>query len=71
MAKSWIPVVKGIHFLPISYFGNYPNPPENGDRLTIPEIQKCFPGRRAAKLKKRISFPGLRAPLCSFMPFTC
>lgn len=37
-AKSWIPFVKGIHFQPISYFGRYPFPPKDEDRVTIPDV---------------------------------
>ena len=31
------PAVRGVHFQPISYFGRYPKPPGDGDRITIPE----------------------------------
>jgi uncharacterized radical SAM superfamily Fe-S cluster-containing enzyme len=37
-AKKWIPVVKGVHFQPVSYFGRYPKMPEDQDRITIPDI---------------------------------
>lgn len=32
------PAVKGIHFQPVTYFGRYPHPPRNEDRITIPEL---------------------------------
>ena len=32
------PVVKGIHFQPVTYFGRYPKAPANEDRITIPEL---------------------------------
>jgi 7,8-dihydro-6-hydroxymethylpterin dimethyltransferase len=32
------PVVKGIHFQPVAYFGRYPRPPRNENRITIPEL---------------------------------
>jgi uncharacterized radical SAM superfamily Fe-S cluster-containing enzyme len=32
------PVVRGVHFQPISYFGRYPSPPEDAGRITLPEI---------------------------------
>ncbi|MDD3169285.1 MAG: radical SAM protein [Eubacteriales bacterium] len=32
------PVVRGVHFQPISYFGRYPEPPKDEDRITLPEI---------------------------------
>ena len=36
------PAVKGIHFQPVTYFGRYPQPPENADRITIPELLRGF-----------------------------
>lgn len=32
------PTVRGVHFQPISYFGRYPEPPKDEDRITLPEI---------------------------------
>ena len=32
------PVVRGVHFQPISYIGRYPHPPANEDRITLPEV---------------------------------
>jgi 7,8-dihydro-6-hydroxymethylpterin dimethyltransferase len=32
------PAVRGVHFQPVSYFGRYPNPPEDKDRITLPEV---------------------------------
>jgi len=32
------PYVRGVHFQPISYFGRYPEPPKDEDRITLPEI---------------------------------
>ncbi len=32
------PVVRGVHFQPISYFGRYPEPPGDEQRITLPEI---------------------------------
>ncbi|HYE67341.1 MAG TPA: radical SAM protein [Anaerovoracaceae bacterium] len=32
------PVVRGVHFQPISYFGRYPEPPKDENRITMPEI---------------------------------
>jgi hypothetical protein len=32
------PVVRGVHFQPISYFGRYPAAPEDESRITLPEI---------------------------------
>lgn len=32
------PAVRGIHFQPVSYFGRYPEPPADSDRITLPEV---------------------------------
>ncbi|MEM1514949.1 MAG: radical SAM protein [Candidatus Bathyarchaeia archaeon] len=37
-AKKWIPVVRGIHFQPISYFGRYPHQPDNHMRVTTSDV---------------------------------
>lgn len=40
LAKKWLPVVRGVHFQPISYFGRYPSAPHDADRITLPEVLK-------------------------------
>lgn len=37
-ALRHMPVVRGIHFQPITYFGRYPEPPGDEARITIPEV---------------------------------
>ncbi|HOM31529.1 MAG TPA: radical SAM protein, partial [Acetomicrobium flavidum] len=37
---SRFPVVRGVHFQPISYFGRFPEPPRNDKRLTLPRIMR-------------------------------
>lgn len=32
------PIVRGVHFQPVSYFGRYPVPPSDESRITLPEI---------------------------------
>ena len=32
------PVVRGVHFQPVSYFGRYPDKPEDGARYTLDEL---------------------------------
>jgi len=44
------PVVRGIHFQPISYFGRYPHPPENKDRITLPEVLRAIEEQTGGKL---------------------
>ncbi len=50
-AKSWIPTVKGIHFQPISYLGRYPHPPQDEDRITIPDVIKALESQTGGELK--------------------
>ena len=38
LAIEHSPVVRGVHFQPVSYFGRYPEPPKDEDRITLPEI---------------------------------
>ncbi len=38
LALEYHPVVRGVHFQPVSYFGRYPTPPKAEDRITLPEI---------------------------------
>jgi uncharacterized radical SAM superfamily Fe-S cluster-containing enzyme len=67
IAKGWIPAVKGINFQPLSYFGTYPNPPRNEDRLTIPEILKMLAEQTGGEIKESDFMPpGCEHPLCSF-----
>jgi tetraether lipid synthase len=34
------PHVRGVHFQPISYFGRYPSPPADTDRITLPQVMQ-------------------------------
>ncbi len=56
-AKEWIPVVKGVHIQPISYFGRYPAKPEDGGRITIPEILKAIEDQTYGELKEENFVP--------------
>lgn len=35
------PVVRGVHFQPVSYFGRYPRAPDNALRVTLPEVLRA------------------------------
>jgi uncharacterized radical SAM superfamily Fe-S cluster-containing enzyme len=37
-ALQYHPIVRGVHFQPVSYFGRYPQPPADADRITLPEV---------------------------------
>ena len=66
-ALARMPAVRGVHFQPISYFGRYPKPPRDCDRITIPEvmhqIEQQTGGRiRAAEFRP----PAAENAHCSF-----
>jgi uncharacterized radical SAM superfamily Fe-S cluster-containing enzyme len=69
-AKQWMPVVRGVHFQPVSYFGRYPYSPDNKGRITIPEVLTALEVQtageiRAVDFKPRISKDGH----CAFSGF--
>jgi uncharacterized radical SAM superfamily Fe-S cluster-containing enzyme len=45
------PAVRGVHFQPVSYFGRYPRPPRNEDRITLPEVLCNMERQTAGKVK--------------------
>lgn len=61
------PVVRGVHFQPVSYFGRYPQAPRDEDRITIPEVIRALETQTNGKVKAE-SFrpPGGENALCSF-----
>lgn len=66
-ALAHMPAVRGVHFQPVSYFGRYPQPPSDADRITIPEVI-CAIELQMDGLIRRESFvpPGGENALCSF-----
>jgi hypothetical protein len=61
------PAVRGIHFQPVSYFGRYPKPPSNADRLTLPEIMRALEEQTQGLVSSRdFQPPGCEHALCSF-----
>lgn len=66
-ARQHSPTVRGVHFQPISYFGRYPQPPANTDRLTIPEIIRAIEAQTGGLVKQaHFKPPGCENALCSF-----
>jgi uncharacterized radical SAM superfamily Fe-S cluster-containing enzyme len=61
------PTVRGVHFQPVSYFGRYPQPPSDSDRITIPEVIRAIEAQTTGRIS-RASFlpPGGENALCSF-----
>jgi uncharacterized radical SAM superfamily Fe-S cluster-containing enzyme len=66
-AVRHVPTVRGVHFQPISYFGRYPNPPDDAGRITIPEIIRAIERQTDGAISAD-SFvpPGGENALCSF-----
>lgn len=66
-ALDRIPTVRGVHFQPVSYFGRFPDEPDNFKRITIPKILQLIEEQTDGRIKKE-SFkpPGCENSLCSF-----
>ena len=61
------PVVRGVHFQPISYFGRYPSPPKNEDRITLPEVLTAIEEQTGGKFKVSDFIPSsCDHPRCGF-----
>lgn len=43
LARS--PQVRGVHFQPVSYFGRFPTPPGDKDRITLPQVMQAVETR--------------------------
>ena len=66
-AKEWIPTVRGVHIQPISYFGRHPEPPPDGDRLTIPDIIGNLVNQTGGEIKEEDFLPRRsESSYCSF-----
>ncbi len=67
LALQYLPAVRGIHFQPVSYFGRYPEPPQDCHRITLPEVMMEIEKQSGGLIKKE-SFkpPGCENALCSF-----
>ncbi|MCB2227727.1 MAG: radical SAM protein [Desulfarculaceae bacterium] len=67
LAQERTPVVRAVHFQPMSRFGRYPGGLQGGERLTLPELMRaidqqsegCFP-------VESFRPPGCENSLCSF-----
>jgi hypothetical protein len=69
-AKQWIPVVKGIHFQPITYLGRYPISPKDEDRITIPDVLKALEAQTGGEIKVEHFVPRRRKDShCAFSGF--
>lgn len=67
IAKEWMPTVKGVYFQPVSYFGAYPGIPDDGMRITIPEVLRKLEDQTAGEVKAVDFLPAnCEHPACSF-----
>ncbi|MGB8261936.1 MAG: DVU_1553 family AMP-dependent CoA ligase [Terracidiphilus sp.] len=66
-ALGLVPTVRTVHFQPVSYFGRYPHPPADRDRITIPEIVAQIEEQTGGKFKAANFYPASgENPYCSF-----
>ncbi|MFA5055884.1 MAG: radical SAM (seleno)protein TrsS [Dehalococcoidia bacterium] len=66
-ALKGMPVIRGVHFQPISYFGRYPVPPEDKDRFTLPEVLRALEEQTDGLLKVADFAPSdCESSVCSF-----
>ena len=70
LATSWIPVVKGIHFQPVTYVGRYGAAPRDEDRVTIPDVLAAIDEQTGGRVKARHFAPRRRKEsYCAFGGF--
>ena len=50
-ALQKMPTVRGVHFQPISFFGRYPKAPDNGMRITLPEVMQKIVEQSRGRIK--------------------
>ena len=61
------PVVRGVHFQPVSYFGRYPRAPRDEDRFTLPELMREIELQTGGMMKMAdFRPPGAENAHCSF-----
>ncbi len=66
-AGKWVPVVKGVHFQPMTYLGRYPERPRNEKRILIPDILDAIETQTLGELKvENFIPPGCEESHCSF-----
>ncbi|MCC7447686.1 MAG: radical SAM protein [Anaerolineae bacterium] len=65
-ALALFPAVRGVHFQPVSYFGRYPQPPADADRITIPEVIRAIEDQTCGLMKvENFTTSGCENALCS------
>ena len=66
-AAAHVPVVRGVHFQPVSFFGRYPHPPKDEDRYTLGDLLQDIYRQTEGKIKLANIAPShCDHPLCGF-----
>jgi len=66
-ALAHTPVVRGVHFQPVSYFGRYPAAPADASRITLPEVIRALEEQTEGLVRmEHFIPPGCENALCSF-----
>ncbi len=66
-ALKGMPVIRGVHLQPVSYFGRYPAAPRDEDRITLPEVLRALEEQTGGLLKAAHFAPSdCESSLCSF-----
>jgi len=69
-AKERIPVVKGVHFQPVSYFGRFPKAPSDEDRITTPDVLRALEAQTGGEVRAENFLPRRRQDAhCGFSGF--
>lgn len=67
LAAGRSPAVRGVHFQPVSYFGRYPQPPTDEQRITLPELMRGLESQTGSMLCAADFLPpGCEHSHCSF-----
>ena len=67
LATDSVPVVRALHFQPVSYFGRFPHVPDDADRLTLPQLMRLIEAQTGGDFKAAdFNPPGCENSLCSF-----
>ena len=60
------PAVRGVHFQPMAFFGRYPFPPSDEERITLPEVLQRIWSQHSFFRMDDFSPCGGLHPMCSF-----
>ena len=66
-ARNRMPIVRGVHFQPVSYFGRYGELADSLERITIPEVLRLIEEQTGGAIQASdFSPPGCEHAYCSF-----